>query len=1504
MEGITTPMREIDSGSPSDDTSSGWMTTSSWESGQTITHQKEQIKRPRLAWASVRHRSSDEKETVQEELEVQRGDVAHCSQAVLITCLHLSHEMALREVGMYAWTTPTRKDPMGSMTKIMKQYMQQLKALSKQSDLLCRAAPDPSKSVIQHHLQKARLAAGTDSYIAVLYNGHGIQEPPTEAGELWCYDRSFDDCLQNGGGPTEYIPIMLFDLLTWAGASSCYVWDCQHAGRFIRCAQSTAEEIDSQLRAAAIQDPSVAEMYPAIYSHRQMHFAACGAHQSIPRIDGMPDDLFTACLVTPLRVALLFHNLQSFPLTKGDGERRRDSYMIALWENMSSDLKDRLNSELSSIVRTIAWQSLEGREYQKLFTKSGVLVNNLSVGFVLSQRVLGCYRIAPESIPTIPSLTSQHALWTTWDLILDNLFEQLPKYFDETVPTFSLGGSGGGANNLGRMVHHNNKGSNSSHRHIWEKDLKLVSFMADQLESITTSGQNLLHIEVPSKRNTLTSTSGSSTSTGSGSGTNRDCRTTMTPSLSRLPIICAAALIPSFKIQACTALDSSLRILDRKGLVHAVQGGALEVAVKLLDLPPKETEGIERNIISIWASLVRYDSCVLALGAGKGKGKGKGLEDQPAIKFFMNALELNLAKMEKAGSGSGDELDHHNQAPDSKIGEDIIEQVIQTAAVLCTIFELTNDRIASTGIVDRVLGVAKTMMSRSDTSEIVKQWGALLVAGILGSIESDRSMRDRHSGIKNELISLIKSSNVESRASAVYALTRYVPTISTVTGEERIDSILDLSDQLVEYTKSEGSPLVRRELARIFIIILEIGEKSTIMTMWTYFLQHALSSACFRENQEEAIKDSIKRAGKRIGVTPPMETRMRRITEILRVLEGLYEDPDKEVKLIVRDGLKEMISDLRGSANAEGSDGVWKEVLDITFSSTRSEDVKWTDEMLRKVLAVADLWEGKPTTPVEKYLRRRNKKLNNDLFEKSKVDLQAYLIDGRRGGGESTSGSGKEIGSQDDKDAHEKTWTLRYRQLEDSIVIAEQQVGLPWRWALKDISSPDPWSKIACHSFGNTILACNKTHDLLLWDWTASRKTGHVHLDLPSNAAITSARFINELHEQTVILAEINNGDIHILSGPQDVDPALIKPVACFKALEITSSNRSGMGVESDEDKKLVTSWYRTKGQLCVGGASGIVNVWDAPAERCVLSLETASSSPVTTITTEPVSGNLIFTGFANGQIKLFDLRQSRRTASLSWSADGLVDTSGDVTLQLKGLGTGIKEIGIVLGESKHVTSACSNGVLNVFDLRHLTLPTSSTLVQQNGIASASFQPHSGLMSTVSNLSLPSSMPYPLTTNSDNAGRQVEKGDKSPPASPSKLSNALSHLHLKPKTRTRTRSKSKPKSKPTSPTRISDTSRSESPSAKFALFRSTLGSLTPVTEETISFSSQTTDADMTNGNGGDGPFKPYTTIHPLRPFLGVGYGRECHLIGCGVGQGDDTDSGSWSWLKSQAKLGS
>lgn len=46
---------------------------------------------------------------------------------------------------------------------------------------------------------------------------------------------------------------------------------------------------------------------------------------------------------------------------------------------------------------------------------------------------------------------------------------------------------------------------------------------------------------------------------------------------------------------------------------------------------------------------------------------------------------------------------------------------------------------------------------------------------------------------------------------------------------------------------------------------------------------------------------------------------------------------------------------------------------------------------------------------------------------------------------------------------------------------------------------------------------------------------------------------------------------------------------------------------------------------------------------------------------------------------------------------------------------------------------------------------------------------------------------------------------------------------------------------------------------------------------------------------------PYAVMHPLRPWVGLGFGSTCRLRAAGVGNGDNTDSGSYPFLKSQEK---
>lgn len=154
--------------------------------------------------------------------------------------------------------------------------------------------------------------------------------------------------------------------------------------------------------------------------------------------------------------------------------------------------------------------------------------------------------------------------------------------------------------------------------------------------------------------------------------------------------------------------------------------------------------------------------------------------------------------------------------------------------------------------------------------------------------------------------------------------------------------------------------------------------------------------------------------------------------------------------------------------------------------------------------------------------------------------------------------------------------------------------------------------------------------------------------------------------------------------------------------------------------------------------------------------------------------------------------------------------------------------------------------MINIHDLRNLKTPVSSILAHPSGISSASFQAHSGLMSTTSNLN-------PSATHQMSTDPFLTEG--------------ISGLSMG----------------------------SGRPTVNFGLYRSTDSSISLVTADHISFDVQSPDV-------AERGFRPYTVVHSLRPFVGIGYGRTCYLRGSGIGRGDDTDSGSYSFLSAQAKF--
>jgi len=122
------------------------------------------------------------------------------------------------------------------------------------------------------------------------YNGHGVPRP-TSNGEIWVFNKSY----------TQYIPLSIYDLQTWMGSPSIYVYDCSNAGLILDSFKQFANQREKEYEHFLHQGTSMPPPPPV---RNCIQLAACQSNELLPMLPQLPADLFTACLTTPIKVGL------------------------------------------------------------------------------------------------------------------------------------------------------------------------------------------------------------------------------------------------------------------------------------------------------------------------------------------------------------------------------------------------------------------------------------------------------------------------------------------------------------------------------------------------------------------------------------------------------------------------------------------------------------------------------------------------------------------------------------------------------------------------------------------------------------------------------------------------------------------------------------------------------------------------------------------------------------------------------------------------------------------------------------------------------------------------------------------------------------------------------------------------------------------------------------------------------------------------------------------------
>ncbi|XP_035914785.1 regulatory-associated protein of mTOR [Anopheles stephensi] len=340
------------------------------------------------------------------------------------------------------WINPTSYSPGKALEMISYQLQKQYERWQPRARY--RHSLDPNMEDVKKLCTSLRRTA-KEERVLFHYNGHGVPRP-TANGEIWVFNKTF----------TQYIPLSIYDLQTWMGAPSIYVYDCSNAGIIVNSFNTFAEQHESEMEQMRNRSGSTAGQQHATSggdlqsgedsrvspspsagaagttTYRNcIQLAACAADQLLPMNPNLPADLFTSCLTTPVKMALRWFTLQSTSQLVPEVTEE-------LIEKIPGQLNDRrtmmgeLNWIFTAITDTIAWNTLRPELFQKLF-RQDLLVASLFRNFLLAERILRAYDCTPISSPALPP-SYRHPMWSAWDLALDQALAQLPDILEKGKP--------------------------------------------------------------------------------------------------------------------------------------------------------------------------------------------------------------------------------------------------------------------------------------------------------------------------------------------------------------------------------------------------------------------------------------------------------------------------------------------------------------------------------------------------------------------------------------------------------------------------------------------------------------------------------------------------------------------------------------------------------------------------------------------------------------------------------------------------------------------------------------------------------------------------------------------------------------------------------------------------------------------------------------------------------------------------------------------------------------
>lgn len=227
-----------------------------------------------------------------------------------------------------------------------------------------------------------------------------------------------------------------------------------------------------------------------------------------------------------------------------------------------------------------------------------------------------------------------------------------------------------------------------------------------------------------------------------------------------------------------------------------------------------------------------------------------------------------------------------------------------------------------------------------------------------------------------------------------------------------------------------------------------------------------------------------------------------------------------------------------------------------------------------------------------------------------------------------------------------------------------------------------------------------------VWDWSSNKKLNRFCNLNPVGTKITEAKFLNE-DDIPLLLTGSSEGVVRIYKHYESNDS--IEMTCAWRALTDL--------VPAQKNSGLIADWLQSRGNLLVGGDVRVIRVWDAPRELCVNDIPARSGSPVTSLTSDQVAGNIIIAGFGDGAVRVYDRRLNQYSSMVkSWKSHQ----------------SWVLNARMQRGGARELVTGSIDGTVCLWDIR-LDKPIDMYRAQTNGMSAIDVHEHAPVIATGSN---------------------------------------------------------------------------------------------------------------------------------------------------------------------------